>query len=694
MSKSDEVKVEKRKPFAFAPIPAEPSDKPPIWHDGSQSSRLLSGELRCELRNHTPMLVGWERSTVGELAAEARPPELRDVPDDKPVLYPLRMPSPGRPVLIPGDSLKGMLRHGLGALLGAPMERVEERLYSYRPNIAFPDEAQGRFLEPRLAKVIDHAELELDKQKFRYPTKIRIWDELLTRSDQTYLPRVIKKERVERRNGDHRYRSGMGAGNPFHEDLYPEPEPGKPKVPAMRKHVHVNAAKSQRFVEYAVPSQLIEQYKQTLRHYLSKEAGHFSRRHPGIKRPAQRGDAIATVRQGAHDAFQKGDVIWVEWNLDARQVTSFGWHYYYRWAYHDTVRTRDLNGTLRPELSPTPNEKSPDADRRPSALTAVRRLFGFTSGEKDDAEVPAGIGAGHYSQLMGRISINAALEHLTSGPSESGRFLPPTFLRELGQPRPSAVEHYLIPSNASRPDQAILATYGDTADRDGAPLDPPGKLAGRKVYLHRPNAPFAEPKETAQHNERSTLALDASQPQRIFRFTLRFRDLEKDELAALLLTLCPNQFAAELPSQFLPNVRTDQLPYLSKLGYARPLGWGSVEISAAELHFLEDFATKPRLASASPLAWFRETWPKQDAETVGKALDPALVRRWLELHLRTSDEAGDYPTAKPPKKDEPSRGSRRIAAAAKNPKDDQAQIYTYHTALRAQHARQRRYRKL
>jgi hypothetical protein len=54
------------------------------------------------------------------------------LPNNKSVLCPLRPLWGKRPVIIPGDSLKGLLRHELGALLGAPMERVSEHSYTNR----------------------------------------------------------------------------------------------------------------------------------------------------------------------------------------------------------------------------------------------------------------------------------------------------------------------------------------------------------------------------------------------------------------------------------------------------------------------------------------------------------------------------------------------------------------------------------
>ena len=87
-----------------------------------------------------------------------------------------------------------------------------------------------------------------------------------------------------------------------------------------------------------------EQYARTLEHLLA-ESGHFSARHPnvGMDQSSQRA-ATGAVRDAARSAFQQGDLIWVEWDTwEKKCVVSLGWHYYYRWAYQDTVRLKGVD---------------------------------------------------------------------------------------------------------------------------------------------------------------------------------------------------------------------------------------------------------------------------------------------------------------------------------------------------------------
>src|SRR5690606_1593158 len=229
--------------------------------------------------------------------------------------------------------------------------------------------------------------------------------------------------------------------------------------------------------------------------------------------------------------------------------------------------------------------------------------------------------------LMGRVFVNAGLEVVANNDSDDDRFLKPTFLKELGMPRPSAVEHYLKQPHypRSRPsDRATLVTYGDAAGYDA-----PGELAGRKFYFDRPNAIAEDASDTNKQNDRSTLALEASKPGRKFRFTVRFRDLDAAELAAILVALSPDQFKGVLGG-------THHGGYCSKLGYARPLGWGSVRIEAKQLLLLDEAGEAPTMNPEADIA----AWVTRNHQKT------ATQDERLAIHRRNPPNPPDYPPAR------------------------------------------------
>jgi CRISPR-associated protein (TIGR03986 family) len=699
-----------KKPYGFVSLPQELTSSSPIWHDGTSSAGRLSGEIRFELETLTPLLVGWERQTLNETeepwaipfrkvsrsecaefvkeAALSTYPDANDSDeqqrqkkqrkvegdrrkyiervqdhivdvqvqnagwsnDSKSVLCPLRAPWGKRPVVIPGDSLKGLLRHELGALLGAPMERVAERSYSYRPNAMYPLKPENRFLVPRLARVLkDHIETKpLDgAHQARVPTRLELFP-----AELKYNKKAGRFDYQFDQPGGVPYRGGQGAGQRLNS---------KPRV-----HTSLKVLRNAQTEAFDVPEAVQDGYLATVRHLIDLDHGHFSERHPDVPKIVT-GDVVRNriLKAAKEEVFQPGDLIWVEWDTEKKCIVSLGWHYYYRWAYTDTVRR--TGGRLeRHGLFPLPAERTLDGNendkhRPPKELSPVRRLFGYTG----DNEGSAGIGTGDHSQLMGRVFVNAGLEVVGENESDDDRFLKPTFLKELGMPRPSAVEHYLKQPHHpnSRPsDQATLVTYGDAIG-----YDTPGELAGRKFYLDRKDAygddgkglvpgPAADNSPANRQNERSTLALEASKPGRKFRFTIRFRDLDATELAAILVALCPDQF-----KDILGGTHKDG--YCSKLGYARPLGWGSVRIEAKALLLLDEAGDSPTLNPIADLGvWLKSNHQKS-----------ATQDEWLAIHRRNHPNAADYPRERD--------------------RDGNMNIYTFHTKLRAEHSRKRRYKK-
>lgn len=641
------------KPYGFVGLPNELKTSAPIWHDGKSSQGRLSGEIRFELETLTPLLVGWERGQVDDNESDwpvpANLPNVGQLKAKKSVLCPLRAPWGKRPVIIPGDSLKGLLRHELGALLGAPMERVAERSYSYRPNSLFPNQPNPRLIA-RIARVpndgIEMKPLD-DKTQVRVPTKLDL------------LPTNLRYDKRREQNANYyrfddgngaTYRGGQGAGQPLNSKR--------------NLHSRLKANPSEPIERATLSDAVQDGYLKTLRHFVDTKDGHFSSRHPDIITKTINEEAARTriLNAAKDEVFQPGDLVWVEWDTEKNQIVSVGWHYYYRWAYTDSVRRdADAPSLERHGLFPLQKEREKDGEA-PKELSLVRRLLGYTG----DNEGSAGIGEGDHAQLMGRVFVNAGLEVLGENDTNEQRFLGPTFLKELGMPRPSAVEHYLKQPHHPRPrpsDKATLATYGDATGYDAA-----GELAGRKFYLDRNDAyaadgstlapgPAAEASDTNRQNDRSTLALEASKPGRKFRFTVRFRDLDAAELAAIVVALSPDQFKSALGGTY-------PLGYCSKLGYARPLGWGSVRIEAKQLLLLDEAVEAPTLKPEVDLAaWVTRNYQKTSKQD-----------EWLGVHRRNHPDAADYPR--------PSQADR----------SGERHIYTFHTGLRADHSRNRRYK--
>lgn len=153
-------------PYHFVPIhPDLAVTDEPVFHDVQKCGpEFWSGELHCELECLTPLIAGnyqfEHRHVVSGLSGEFQkqikaafasqgeswPTDKQGKPlpihDQKHWIEPFTRSRLGSPfpeqVLIPGTQLKGMLRQSLQALLSAPMERVAERTYSFRPNISIP----------------------------------------------------------------------------------------------------------------------------------------------------------------------------------------------------------------------------------------------------------------------------------------------------------------------------------------------------------------------------------------------------------------------------------------------------------------------------------------------------------------------------------------------------------------------------
>lgn len=561
----------------------------PAWRDGSGTEKRLSGELLITLEALTPLIVGNQQSKNNDQSNVLVPQMLED----------------GR-VILGGASIKGMLRSAIASLLHAPMERVQEHHYTYRPNLAGPNSKK----EMRVAVVLEH-QLEkkllkvaiLEKNGLDASNKVvylpkNIWKALKEPKENTVIKRTCKglvfssdnkenfrrkievaylsetQEGVKKQDKDAKidldhtvllYKGGIDGEGIFANAF----DGGKTYSHVLFPTDILNNAKEKQPI--SVDARVVEHYKKTQEVLRDDIKGHLMSGHPllsGNQPKIDKNDAIIKINNNTE--LQSGQLIYAEYDPFTKTITSFGHHYMYRWAY--TSSTTQKAGIDRADQNPTKSEARSE-NGSPQQLTATRLFFGYALDKKTDA-----LGEGNFKRLAGRISFNHAVE-VPGEKGEADRFVnkgDPITLKVLGQPRPSAVEFYL--KQGKLPNQ--LTTYGDL------PADPGGDLAGRKHYRHQPDArqkialyqaPAQSRGSQGQKDsevERGTTVRYLSKPGSTFKTTLRFDSLRPWELGALLLALQPQR-----AKEFKLGIPDPARGYAHKLGYGKPLGLGSVSLA-------------------------------------------------------------------------------------------------------------------
>ena len=743
------TKPERYPPYHFVPVAKKQNADEidalldtPVFHNGTQKD-VYSGELRCTLTALTPLLVANDQYLANEVKEANLHDKGVDLPDtwkikslkdkeakkiwvaaDKSVLEPLRLRD-GR-VLISGASLKGMLRQSMTALLVAPMERVAERTYSYRLNTKIiENEANGKRYKcyPAIVEKVDNAGIPLEVK-------------LLTQAKLNDVKYKIQNAKPDDKELSYVYgldNQGILLG--AHE----KDEPIKSRNPTQLKRkvwIAKDLLKNEKTVIF-IPPHIQAQYKATIEHLSDRSHGHLTGDHPLLRKisgtPDELSKAIKDAGKMKTDQLIYVEVIEEQGNY---RITSLGHNFRYRWRYADTVRTR-WNWNEK-ENKPEPQTRAvlqPLAQEKgdcPKELSAGRLLFGYVA----DDEGTADMGQENFSRLAGRIALNMAVETLnkkekkvnaslpekgysmlkqgitgrvktkpTKPPSNekksSSRFLNEdkactVALKELGEPRPSAVEFYLQ-QDGERPDRGSLVTYGDVVDEDQG-----GELNGRKFYLHQPAAADLKNKDLYETRDdeikasnQASLARFVSVPETQFRFSLRFRDLRLWELGALLTTLEPeyllkniaklpdtnnlHKYATSLKDQSLQKgQKPEHYPLLAhKLGHGRPLGLGSVRIAIDEKFIAES----PENISQDSNDTANEIVEKAQTAFMDKLKErieqnpqlATVLKNWLGVHQF--------------------RGQIQSAYPEHSDNKGEFHIYEFHTALRQRHARNRQFEK-
>lgn len=659
-------------PYGFLPLaPEQAVHDAPLWRDGSSSESRISGELLLTLEALTPLIVGNHQHKVD---------------DKRSVLVP-QMLDDGR-VLISATSLKGMLRAAISGLLQAPMAQVAEHHYSYRPNLG----ASGKKREVRPAVVLDSSDTRgglkvalLDSTSDVVFVKTPVWKALKEPAVGTTLNRVCSGLKYDD-DMKAKFRKSLVAAYVVQEGGIKQQD-REAKVTLNHTVLHYaggidgqgllakafdETKKTYRYVLFptdklerarrnpvTVPVSVVRHYEKTQEILADDLIGHLAPGHPDAK-TINKQAVQSAIKE--HTELRPQQLIYVEYDPTAKQITSFGHHYHYRWAY--TSNTLKRAEKIRREIDWLSVERKDEAGQ-PERLAASRLLFGYAL-EGGDAP----LATGNFKRLAGRLAFNTAIEDI-AGKTEAQRFIDgggEIQLHVLGMPRPSAVEFYLKQTKLPW----TLVTYGDL------PSDHGGDLAGRKFYRHQPDARtnrslFApgvgNKKANTKDEERGTLVRYLSAPGSRFLCTLRFDSLRPWELGALLVALDP----ALIEPLF--GMKRHAEGYAHKLGYGKPLGLGSVRLTLDAARWHENDSWRWQQARRDESGW---------NELVSSSLNAFKAK--LEMHMgegarqhcetwcaaRRWAERGhaDYPKA-PDKKGEET-------------------IYNFHTGMRRRHADVRR----
>lgn len=165
----------------------------------------------------------------------------------------------------------------------------------------------------------------------------------------------------------------------------------------------------------------------------------------------------------------------------------------------------------------------------------------------------------------------------------------------LGEPKPPPTLFYLRKKNGSwSEDQRKKPGAAETIGYDG-----PNELRGRKFYRHHGAAlnrlEYERAGQRRDHQNRSVRGVRT--PGNVFEFSIDFHNLAPVELGALLWTLSLNNEGC-----------------VHRLGYAKPLGFGSVKIEVDKVELLD---TEHRYRSVDASGW-RTAQPAQRSDWLAR----------------------------------------------------------------------------
>jgi CRISPR-associated protein (TIGR03986 family) len=194
-------------------------------------------------------------------------------------------------------------------------------------------------------------------------------------------------------------------------------------------------------------------------------------------------------------------------------------------------------------------------------LCLASRVFGWVSQEKPQNEEERRKNLEKEVAYRGRLRFSNALPDEKTKQERCNQ--ESVTLSILGAPHPTSIEFYLDEKTAIKPSRDGKHGYNETN----------AKMRGRKIYRHHKS--FDENEATVGEDQKSKQNRTIEgiyQQGSIWTFAIEFENLQPVELGALLWTL---------------ELHEGDPQGYHRIGYGKPLGFGSVQIDVRELDFYD-----------------------------------------------------------------------------------------------------------
>lgn len=371
--------------------------------------------------------------------------------------------------------------------------------------------------------------------------RIRFWTQRFRRAPFTY-DRVLKWEDASAPPGAAPTAIPKGSGN--HQPQAPNVDGPFEGIACITGH-NIGNKHFERVIfgsgpVYAKDSsegkRIIESYQDLVRDYqrahetddgrrsgVASMPGTFFSRHIGFNNTTHAQPAI----QERERDLQPGDVLYVR--MDEQGNPGMGYPVHISREPFEEPVASTLHRTLRPAMSY-------------AQFSPADRVFGWVNAKREEALDAA------YRGNLRVTGVECAL-----GGDAIEAFDPPRTLAILGTPKPTYARFYCGDDQKGTPFTGKRSTaYARQGQNTKGPR-------GRKVYPHQPNAPAGHAFADDDTNQNASIKGWVI-PSTEFTFDIHVKNLNRMELGALV---------------FILSMQHDR--YL-KLGYAKPLGFGSVRL--------------------------------------------------------------------------------------------------------------------